>query len=474
MEGKTNLSDKQQHEVHVVMYPWLAHGHIRPFLELSKRLARRGFKISFVSSPRNVEKIKPLLGPSGGRIDVVELPLPAVEGLPPGAESTSDIENDKIPLLLEAADRWEEPFHALLQRLSPHYVVYDVLQCWTSRVAQKLGIPCIVFFVTGAAVVGYNFCPARAALQNPEAEYLTTPPPGFPAESVMRLRHHEARDLSEAYKSDGSGRLRFADRFLMAFNRSSAIFANSCLELEGKYIDYLQRATGKLVFPVGPLVPEGGADGSGDSMEKLNDCDCLKWLDTQAPSSVIMVSFGSECFLSNTEVRTLALGLEESQAAFLWVLRLQPQTATAIADALPEGFRARTVERGVVVEGWAPQVRILSHPSVGAFLTHCGKNAVTEGLKFGLPLVALPMRLEQGLTARLVEGEWRVGVEVDRRLDGSFSKEDICRAVKKVMVEEEGRQLRVKATQIAEILSKESKSNLQTVIEFLTDKQFHI
>lgn len=206
-------------------------------------------------------------------------------------------------------------------------------------------------------------------------------------------------------------------------------------------------------------------------MEKLNDCDCLRWLDTQAPSSVIMVSVGSECFLSNAEVRTLALGLEESQVAFLWVLRLLPQTATD--NALPEGFRARTVERGLVLEDWAPQVRILSHPSVGGFLTHCGKNAVTEGLSFGLPLVALPMQLDQGLTARLVEGEWQVGVEVERRLDGSFSKEDISRAVKKVMVEEEGGQLRVRAAQIAQMLSRERKSNLQTVIERLRDKQFH-
>lgn len=126
------------------------------------------------------------------------------------------------------------------------------------------------------------------------------------------------------------------------------------------------------------------------------------------------------------------------------------------------------------MEGWIPQVRILSHPSVGGFLTHCGKNAVTEGLKFGLPLVTLPMRLEQGLTARLVEGEWRVGVEVDRRLDGSFSQEDICRAVKKVMVDEEGRQLRLRSTQIAQMLSKESKINLQTVIERLTEKNFEI
>lgn len=458
-------NSKQQHEIHVVMYPWLAYGHISPFLLLSKRLARHGVKISFVSSPRNIQKIKPLLE-SQDRIDLVELPLPAVEGLPPGAECTSDIENEKIPLLLDAVDRWEEPFHALLQRLSPDYLVYDA-SCQTTRVAQKLGIPSILFFVTGACTVSYCFSPARAALQNPD---LTRPPPGFPAESVVRFRPYEAGHATESYENDRSGRVRFADRFLTSFDGCSAIFDNSCYELEGKYIDYLQRATGKLVLPVGPLVPEVGADRSGDSMEELSVRDCFKWLDTQAPSSVIMVSFGSECFLSESELPTLALGLEESHVAFLWVLRLKPPKAAA--SALPQGFRARTAERGFVVEGWAPQVRILSHPSVGGFLTHCGKNAVTEGLTFGLPLVALPMRLEQGLTARLVEGEWRVGVEVERRVNGSFSSEDIRRAVKKVMVEEEGRQLRVRAAQIAQMLSEQD--NFQSIVERLRDKQLSI
>jgi len=61
----------------------------------------------------------------------VDLPLPAVEDLPSGAESTSDLENEKIPLLIEAVDRWEEPFHELSQRLSPDYVVYDFFQFWT-------------------------------------------------------------------------------------------------------------------------------------------------------------------------------------------------------------------------------------------------------------------------------------------------------------------------------------------------------
>jgi UDP:flavonoid glycosyltransferase YjiC (YdhE family) len=39
--------------IEVVVFPWLAFGHMLPFLELSKRLAARGHAIAFVSTPQS-------------------------------------------------------------------------------------------------------------------------------------------------------------------------------------------------------------------------------------------------------------------------------------------------------------------------------------------------------------------------------------------------------------------------------------
>ncbi|KAJ0660082.1 putative soyasaponin III rhamnosyltransferase [Helianthus annuus] len=44
-------------QLHVAMLPWLAFGHIIPFLELSKFIAQKGHKVSFLSTTRNIQRL---------------------------------------------------------------------------------------------------------------------------------------------------------------------------------------------------------------------------------------------------------------------------------------------------------------------------------------------------------------------------------------------------------------------------------
>eukprot|EP01018_Ginkgo_biloba_P030170 Gb_15187 [translate_table: standard] len=428
---------KESKKVHVLVFPWLAHGHISPFLELSKRLAMDdGLRISFVSTPRNISKIKPLAVLEQGHIDLVELPLPTVEGLPPGAESTADVPNEMIPLLMKAVDTWSEAFEMLLKQLRPNCIIYDFAQCWTPNLA---------------------------------AEDLTIPPPDYP-DSPIRWRLFEARENLGIYMSNKGG-IRFIDRFLTCFDGSCSIAINSCSELEGKYLDYLQKDTGKPVFPVGPILVKPPQQTTAVETEMPY---CLQWLDDRTPSSVVYVSMGSECFPSKEQIHALALGLEASHVSFLWALRFprnhcNDETSAAddlVSTALPEGFQSRTRDRGLVIGGWAPQMAILSHSSTGAFLTHCGWNSLMEGMMFGLPLVVLPMKYEQSLTARLVAEELKVAVEIQKESDGSFHKEEVCRAVKMVMAEEKGREVRLKAMRFGKTVSTKSTQD-QNIIEFI-------
>ena len=225
-----------------------------------------------------------------------------------------------------------------------------------------------------------------------------------------------------------------------------AVAVKSCFEDEDKYIHYFQDAIGVPVLSVGPLVSavQPVTDGSEGS-------DLLEWLDRQRPSSVVFVSFGSETFLSRDQARELAIGLEESGFPFLWSLR-DPQFLDDYRELLPDGFENRTRDRGLVVQGWVPQVRILSHPSVGGFLSHGGWSSAMEALSYGLPLILLPRRLEQGLNARQITTELKAGLEVERGDDGSFSRESICKAVKMVMAGEEGKSMRSKAVEAGDIV----------------------
>nr|ASK39403.1 UDP-glycosyltransferase [Ginkgo biloba] len=452
-------------QLHVMMFPWLAHGHISPFVELSKRLAHKGINISFLSTPQNIAKIRPSFADyqntPGINVQLLELPLPFVKGLPPVIESTADLPTHLMPLLLEAVNGLEKPFERLLHELSPDCVLFDFAQDWAPSVASKLGIPTIFFIIYGAAYFSYDFSPSRGEDKQFRVEDLIIPPPGYPS-SAVSLRLSEAFPRINAfYGNDYRQDMRIIDHVLRCYD-GQAIAIKSCYELEGKFIEYFEKVTGKQVFSVGPLLPDDlNGHRPGLTYKDLSESDThwSRWLEKQAPSSVVFASFGSEYFLSKEQIRELTLGLEESQLPFVLVLRVPSYSEEGIHEdqqrqvsaSLPEGFESRIQNKGFIISGWAPQKEILSHPSTGAFLTHCGWSSLMEGMGLGLPLIALPMQLDQGLNARLIAEELKVGVEVGRAIDGSFSRDEVCKAVRMVMVEDDGREVRSKAKQMGDL-----------------------
>ncbi|GLJ06068.1 hypothetical protein SUGI_0031240 [Cryptomeria japonica] len=425
------MEEERMEQIHALMFPWLAQGHIGPFFQLSKRLAHHGLKVTFLSTPRNITKIRPLLLHENGKIDLVQLPLPAVEGLLAGAESTSDVPNEMEALLKTALDALEQPFEDLLHRLLPDYVVYDFSQYWAATVAAKFGIPAIFFLTFNAASCSYLLHPSRDMEEKTTVEDLIVPPPAYPSTRVV-WRPFEARYIVGALK-DNNGQISVMQRFFKSVHGCSFIIIRSCLEMEDKFIQYLEKVIGKAVVPVGLLLPDLPQKRISEQ-ESL----CLRWLDKHPDSSVVYVSFESECFLSKEHIDALALGLEATGLPFLWVLRFPrfSKEGCSASSLLPEGFESRTGDRGLVYSEWAPQLQILAHPSVGLFLSHSGWSSVVEAVKFGVKLVLVPMNVDQGLNARLVGGELKLGLELEREEDGSFTEDQIRTAVLKVMKEE--------------------------------------
>ncbi|KAL2319943.1 hypothetical protein Fmac_028912 [Flemingia macrophylla] len=202
------------------------------------------------------------------------------------------------------------------------------------------------------------------------------------------------------------------------------------------------------IFPIGPIIQNG-------SSGQKNDCDlCLLWLDKQPPNSVLYVSFGSGGTLSQEQINELALGLELSRHKFLWVnLRAPNDRASAtyfVNDSLvddplsylPLGFLERTKGQGLVTSGWAPQVEVLDHESVGAFLTHCGWNSVLESVVHGVPMIAWPLFAEQRTNAALVTDGLKVAVRLNTSGESVVLKEEVAEVIKSVMEELEGEEIR--------------------------------
>ncbi|XP_037431604.1 UDP-glycosyltransferase 91C1-like [Triticum dicoccoides] len=455
----------------VVVFPWLAFGHMLSFLELSKRLAARGHAVAFVSTPRNLARLPPVPPHLSPRLRFVALPLPRVDGLPDGAESTADVPPEKIELVKKAMDGLAAPLAAFLADAvaagrRPDWIVHDFCHHWVPPIAGGHGVPCAAFMTVYAAFVAF-LGPRWANVEHPRAatEDFAIAPRWIPFPSTIACRRRsEAESIAALFRANASG-VSDMERAWQLLECCRLAIYRSCDEVEPGMFALLTDLFQQPVIPAGVLLPPVIA-ADGDRPE------VLRWLDDQPPKSVVYVALGSEAPLTAGILHELALGLELAGVRFLWALRRPSGMFNTANDAvtdelLPAGFEERTRGRGLVRTGWVPQVAALAHDATGAFLTHCGWGSTIESFACGHPLVMLPFVLDQPLVARAM-AERGIGVEVARdEGDGSFDRDGVAEAVRRVMVDEEGKALASNAMKLREVLTDQGRQ--ETYIDDLVE-----
>ncbi|XVF75732.1 hypothetical protein PTKIN_Ptkin13bG0210500 [Pterospermum kingtungense] len=442
--------DSGQKRISVVMFPWLAHGHISPFLELSKQLTKRNFYIYFCSTPVNLHSIQPKISPQySNSIQFVELHLPSLPELPPHYHTTNGLPPHLMETLKKAFDMSSHDFAKILKTLNPDLLIYDFIQPWAPKLALSLDIPAIHFLCSSAIMASLVYY----AVKKPCQEF---PCPEFSHAGDFMKPKASKNLLQGPSVSD-------IQRIFQCFELSSdIILMKTFREIEGKYLDYIEVAVNKKTVPVGPLVqdyPNIEDDHEGKEI--------MEWLSKKSKYSTVFASFGSEYFLSKDEMEEIAYGLELSQVNFIWVIRFPVGEKIKLEDALPQGFLERIGERGLVVETWAPQAKILQHTSIGGFVSHCGWSSVMESLKFGVPIIAMPMHLDQPVNARIVV-DVGAALEVRTNKDGKLEKEEIAKVIKVVVAEKDGENVRRKAREMSNhILRKGDKEIDEAVGELI-------
>ncbi|KAH6768574.1 hypothetical protein C2S51_013910 [Perilla frutescens var. frutescens] len=408
------------------MFPWLAHGHVFPFMELAKKLSNKNFHIYFCSTPINLDSVKNSLNKlDSSKIELVELHLPSLPDLPPHYHTNKNVPPHLMPLLLQAFQMSTSTFSDIILKLKPDFLIYDGFQPWAAKMAAAQGIPAVFFSIANSASL--SFFHHMYTHKNCDT---------FPHEAVW-LRDYEKRDLiaQSAYMEQVQG---VDEGFAFGvFKLSSEIaLIKSCRGIEEKYADYLEKLSGRKIVCTGTLVATAHD-------QENDDLEIMKWLSERKPQSTLYISFGSENYLSKEQMMELAKGLEQMDVNFIWVARLPAgDDGGGVEAALPKGFLERMRERGMVLQKWAPQAAILAHGSVGGFMSHCGWSSISESVCFGVPVVGLPLKYDQTVNAR-VAVEAGVGVEVARGENGEFDGEAVAKAVKEVMVGGEGFRSRV-------------------------------
>lgn len=354
-----------------------------------------------------------------------------VDGLPENCEATLDLQEEQVPLLKIAYDILVEPFEHLLQSgPRPDFILVDFAPYWISLVAVKFGIRIAYFSVYTAATLAYLGPPAELK----SVKRCPSPEVDRRGDPMSRVRNGHVPDASGVSACQRLGKI---------LDDSSFVLVRSCKEFEAEYIHKIQELYQKLVLPIGVLPP------MPEENKNTTSCaDTWQWLDGQKPKSVLFVGFGSEYKMPLEQIHELAFSLELSRLPFIWILR-KPQGVDS-SNLLPPGFANRTLSQGVVVLGWAPQQEILAHRAIGGCLFHSGWGTAVESLVHGHPLVLLPMVADHGLTAKLLV-EKQVGYEVPRGEDGSFSRDLVVESIRRVLVEDEGEQLRLKAAEMSSV-----------------------
>lgn len=437
--------------LHIVMFPWLAFGHMIPFLELSKLIAQKGHKISFISTPRNIDRL-PKPPPSLSQlINFVKVPLPRVDKLPIDAESTTDLPYHSIKYLKIAYDGLREPVSEFLHMSSPDWVFFDFAPYWVPTIASELNIATAYFNILNVSCLG--FMGPVSILKGiddyrTKPEDFTVPPKWIPFKTTLAFRLFEILRVFNHSMVGDDENVRDLYRLGVSIEGCDILTSKSCSEFEPEWIQLLRDLHKKPVIPVGLLPSDAGSGEHTWGENEIQD-----WFSKQNKGSVLYIAFGSEAEMSQNELTEIALGLELSEIPFFWVLRKQAGLGDSEWIELPIGFEERTKGRGVVWTSWAPQVRILSHDSVGGFLTHGGWGSIVDGIQFGKPLVVLTFLSEQGLNARILE-EKKLGYTMPRdELDGSFTRGSVAKALRLVLIEEKGEIYRTNAKEMSQLFS---------------------
>ncbi|KAM7276838.1 hypothetical protein ACFE04_018704 [Oxalis oulophora] len=251
---------------HVMMLPWLAFGHLVPFYQLSIALAKSGIKVSFLSTPKNIQRLPKLPPHLNSLLNFISFPLPSLEDqtlLPPETEATVDIPFDKIQYLKMAYDLLQKPikeFVKLDQTID--WIIIDMIPYWIDEVAKEFQIPVLHFSVFNAATYCFMVHPdyligegQREERSTPET--LTYLPKWIDFPSSLAYNIHEAIGFHQGVYGDNASGIKDAERIhKIIVSTSKAVIVRSCYEFEGEYLNLLEKNLSMPVIAIGLLPPE--------------------------------------------------------------------------------------------------------------------------------------------------------------------------------------------------------------------------
>ncbi|KAJ8759703.1 hypothetical protein K2173_009804 [Erythroxylum novogranatense] len=476
-----------QHKPHAVFIPVPAQSHIKAMLKLAKVLHHKGIHITFVHFEINYRCLLESRGP-----DSMEgVPDFRFECIPDGLPSTDTNVRPHLRHLSKTIleSDYLAPFSDLIGKLNDTSssnvppvtcIVSDgFLSNFTIAAAKEHGLPIKIFFTLSASgFMGLDQIRVLAErgllpLKDESFQkngYLDQIVDFIPGMKNMRLKDFAAGGIRA--KSTDDVRFRLAVETTKKSREAPALILHTFDALEPELLDPISSMFPTVYF-IGPLqlhlnqMQQSGLRSIGCNLWK-EEPECLQWLDSKEPYSVLYVNFGSITVLTTEQLIEFGMGLAKSNHPFLWIIR--HDMVVGSSAILPPEFSEETRERGFIAS-WCPQEEVLNHPSVGGFLTHCGWGSTIESISAGMPMLCWPFLGDQPTNCRYACAEWGIGMEIDN----DVKRDDLAKLIIELMEGEKGKEMKNKAMEWKRLAEKatgpkgSSSLNLEKLINEVGD-----
>ncbi|XP_011081386.1 crocetin glucosyltransferase, chloroplastic-like [Sesamum indicum] len=422
---------------HVLLVTFPAQGHINPSLQFAKRLVNMGIEVTFATSvyaQRRMEETADGDLPKGLKF------TPYSDGYDDGFTFSDDGKKYMMEIRSRASKTLKDTVMAAAKRGRPiSCFIHTLLLPWVSKVAREVHIPSALLWIQSATVFNayyyyFNGYGDQIKAQSNDPTWKIQLP-GIP---ILLSKH----DIPSFMLATSSERYSYA---LTSFNEQlevldvetkPKVLVNTFDSLEP---DVLMSIDKYELIGVGPLIPSAFLDGKdpldtsfgGDLFQKSDDY--IEWLESKPKSSVVYVSFGSLLSLPKSQMEEIAKGLLDSGRPFLWVRRVNEKAKEEKKEENENLSCMEELEKVGRIVSWCSQLEVLTHPSLGCFMTHCGWNSTLESISCGVPVVAFPHWTDQGTNAKLIEDVWKTGVRVRANEDGVVECAEIRRCIEEVM-----------------------------------------
>ncbi|KAI5084423.1 hypothetical protein GOP47_0000592 [Adiantum capillus-veneris] len=434
---------------HALVVPLPFQGHIQPLLDLSLKLVSAGFMVTFANIHKNHE-----------RITHHQVENSASLATTPEEKQGQDIHF--ISFGEEFVVECESPFYTVIEMFKPEMrgviarllarlnkkgpsvslLVFDFRLVYVLDLSIAAGIPSLSVWTQNAANFLCNAIVTKGFQLPDDDSTLFTCTRGLPPLTRKDVSGMNLASAPPPFPTDEYVWLPFR-----RVHEPTWTVINTFEELEATTLYTIEETLGFRPLALGPLVNTPSFN-SARGVSLPNSQSPLDWLQMHPKHSVLYVAFGTVANVSEAQLEELVLGLQASGQPCMWVFRadLCVQTKTYTLESLSR----RLGSQGLLVP-WAPQRDVLSHPSVGGFLTHCGWNSSMEGIIAGVPMLTWPILADQFLNQRCIVEQWGIGLRFDTTVNGLITRVEVENKVKALMQGERREEMREKAKSLSNL-----------------------